>query len=245
MYLGIDITSIVYDRGVSRYTANLVRALAARNDVALSLYGSSLRQKAMLDAFVKDVQEHARYPQRVMAKIQSQPPIMHELFWNKLHVQPIRQLLPRVEVFHSWDWLQPPDQNLPLVSTIHDLAILKFPELVHPKILAMHQRSWQTLRTQHAQIIAVSRTTQKDIIELLEIPRERVHVIYEALPQETVTVTESLTDENVEAMKKHLELRRPYIFFVGTREPRKNLLRLIEAWRPLAKDVELLIAGEV
>ena len=45
-------------------------------------------------------------------------------------------------------------------------------------------------------------------------------------------------------LKNRLQLDRPYILFVGSREPRKNLKRLIKAWQPLAKDYQLLVAGE-
>lgn len=237
MNVGIDITSIIYGRGVSQYTANLVSALGARNDILLSLYGSSFRQRSHLEHFVANHKHN-------YAVVQGYPPAVQNLLWNTLHFNPIKKILPNIDVFHSWDWIQPPDKDLPLVSTIHDLAILRFPETAHPKILAAHKKSWHIFKERETEIIAVSQSTKKDIVEFLHIPPEKIHVIYEALPNETIAVAEALDEEKYEIIKNQLGLSRPYIFFVGTREPRKNLSRLIKAWQPLSNNFDLIIAGE-
>lgn len=240
--VGIDVTSILYGRGVSRYTANLVRALSQRSGVQLSVYGSSFRQRQELTKAARSLVKDAKNRAKVV--IQPYPPTIQELAWNTFGVNQIKKTFPKIEVFHSWDWLQPPDQDLPLVSTIHDLAILKYPETAHPKIRRMHEISWRKLKERNAEIIAISRATRKDVIELLDFPPEKVHVVYEALPTELTQVAERLSEDEYEVIKQQLHLDRPYVFFVGTREPRKNLVRLIKAWEPLAKEVDLIIAGE-
>ena len=237
MNIGIDITPIIYQRGVSRYTTNLVKTLATQSRYPVWLYGSSFRQRHTLEIFAR------QFEPKTKAIIQPYPPTLQEMMW-RVGFNAVKRALPKIDVFHSWDSLQPPDQNLPLVSTIHDLAILKFPETAHPKIVKMHQASWKILKERQAHVIAVSRSTRKDIIELLEFEPSRVHLIYEALPQEVITTAQSVTDDQYEYFLKKLKLTKPFLFFVGTREPRKNLLKLIEAWKPLAKDFELIIAGE-
>ncbi|MBD3279704.1 MAG: glycosyltransferase [Candidatus Pacebacteria bacterium] len=243
MQIGIDITSLIYQRGVSRYTANLVRALLAQPMVQLSLYGSSWRQHQQLQKRVQDLLPKRSQAHAVQLKLQSWPPTVLTWLWrfgfNKLKTQ-----LPNIEVFHSWDWLQPPDRDLPLVSTIHDLAILRFPKTAHPQVLKMHQRSWQILKERQAQIIAVSKATKKDIIELLGIPSWQISVIPEALPLEVRTTSELLDETDYQLIKSRLKLHQPYLLFVGTREPRKNLIKLIQAWQPLAQDYQLIIAGD-
>lgn len=240
--VGIDITATLYGRGVSRYTSNLVRGLLTHPDVKLNMYGSSLRQRSELYKIARELKKESA--SKANTVIRSYPPSLYQFLWNKIGYAGVKSVLPDIDVFHSWDWLQPPDKDLPLVSTIHDLAILKFPKTAHPKILNMHSESWKVLKERQAQIIAVSRATQRDIVELLEIPEERVTVIHEALPLEVMQVADSITDEQEEQLSQKLQLDRPYILFVGTREPRKNLKNLIEAWLPLQKEVDLLIAGE-
>ncbi|CAN5287306.1 glycosyltransferase family 1 protein [soil metagenome] len=245
MKVGIDITSIIYGRGVSRYTSNLVSQLALRKDVDLVLFGSSLRQVDVLQKFAKKINSERVFARNdIPSLFQKYPPSIMDILWNKLKTNKVRSLLPGITVFHSWDWLQPPDKNIALVSTIHDLAILKYPETVHPKILKQHQQSWKRLKENDAEIIAVSQSTKKDCVELLDIPAARVHVIYEALPKEVIQVAEDLSEDHFEKIKKNLKLDKPYLFFVGTREPRKNLIRLIEAWQEMTEDIELIIAGE-
>ncbi|NCN45134.1 MAG: hypothetical protein COU63_01010 [Candidatus Pacebacteria bacterium CG10_big_fil_rev_8_21_14_0_10_36_11] len=243
MKIGIDFTPTIYDRGVSRYTKNLIRSLMEQPGADLALYGSSFRQNEILKNKAQEILSMAKPVGEYVLKVQNYPPTLLSILW-KLGLNPIKKILPDIDVFHSWDWLQPPDKDLPLVSTIHDLAILKYPETAHPKILAAHQQSWKVLRERDAEIITVSQATKRDIIEFLGIPAYRITVIPEALPYEIRLINERLTEEQSEQIKQRLVLTRPYILFVGTREPRKNLKRLIEAWEGIKDEVDLLIAGE-
>lgn len=241
--VGIDITATIYGRGVSRYTSNLVRGLLWNKDVRAVLYGSSLRQRSELIQIAEQLKKETN--SKAETVIQAYPPSLYNFMWNKIGYPRIKSILPSIQVFHSWDWLQPPDRDLPLVSTIHDMALAKFPETAHPKIKHMHEQSWKILKERKAHIIAVSRATKNDIVQLLDIPEHMVHVVHEALPLEVKYIAESLTEEMEAESIARLKLDRPYILFVGTREPRKNLARLIEAWQPLQNEVDLVIAGEV
>jgi len=242
MNVGIDITSTIYNRGVSRYTMNLVRGLLKEPELTLTLYGSSLRKRQQLLDIASQLK--AETGAKAETVIQSYPPSLYNFLWNKLHFPKIRSSMPKIDLFHSWDWLQPPDRDLPLVSTIHDLAILKYPATAHPKIVAMHQQSWKVLKERKALIIAVSRATKRDVVELLDIPEVYVKVVHEALPIEVQRVSSSITDEQLTQISAKLKLDRPFILFVGNREPRKNLKNLIHAWLPLQADLDLIIAGE-
>lgn len=242
IHIGIDITSTIYNRGVSRYTANLVRGLLQHPDMKLTLYGSSLRQRQQLLDIAAKLKKDAHAKAETV--IQSYPPSLYNFLWNKLHFPGIKSSMPGIQLFHSWDWLQPPDRDLPLVSTIHDLAILKYPETAHPKILEMHRQSWKILKEKNAMIIAVSRATKKDIVEQLGIPEHLVKVVHEALPVEVQKISKQVSEHKLEQIKKRLGLDRPFILFVGTREPRKNIGNLIEAWQPLENDIDLVVAGE-
>ena len=243
MNLGIDITPIIYGRGVSKYTSNLVAVLLQENELNITLFGSSARKNLELQKIAQEMIKISDDRSKHNSVIQKFPPSALNLMW-KFGLNSLKKSMPDIDVFHSWDWLQPPDKNLPLVSTIHDLAILKFPETAHPKILKMHQQSWKILKAREAQIIAVSRATKRDIVNLLGIPPFRIEVIPEALPLEARLTSEELTENTVKQLTTKLQLTKPYLLFVGTREPRKNLLKLIEAWKPLSKEYQLIIAGE-
>ncbi len=235
MKVGFDLTPIIYQRGVGRYTQNLVKALQGKSEVKLAGFGYSLRKEAKLDQFIEEVG-------LTTSEIKGIPPSLMGWLW-RFGLQSVKRNLPNIELFHSWDWLQPPDKDLPLVSTIHDVALLKFDDLVPNKIKRHHQRSWRILKERNAEIIAVSRATKKDIINLLGIPAYKIHVVHEALPLEFKEASQNLTEEDVDWVKTKFELNQPYLLFVGTREPRKNLKRLVEAWQPFSDDYQLLVAG--
>ena len=244
MKVGLDVSSLIYRRGVSRYTGNLMLSLLDLDDIELLLYGNSWRAHQQLEKELKKKLKNV-LPDKYDLFIGRIPPQLLKKLWAwGLH--PIKRTMPQVEVFHSWDWLQPPDKNLPIVSTIHDLAMLKYPKTAHPQLLAAHQRSWDILKQRRARILTVTQASKNDIVSLLQIPAERVTVTYEALPREVKQASDKLAnnDELRVRLKKELGIDRPYLLFVGSREPRKNLERLIKAWAPLAKDFSLIVAGE-
>lgn len=244
MKIGFDISSLAYQRGVSRYTSNLLRALLEQPGNEYFCFASSGRQRKQIEKTLQTTLQNIPH-KKYQVKLQPWPPSVLAKMW-RIGLNPVKKVFPSLEVFHSWDWLQPPDKKLPLVSTIHDLAILKYPEVAHPKVLAMHQASWEILKAKKSEIITVSQASKLDILRYLEIPAERITVIHEALPQETLDSSQYLNQhpDLHQQLQRRLQLEQPYILFVGSREPRKNLLRLIEAWKPLAKDYQLIIAGE-
>ncbi|MDO5561555.1 MAG: glycosyltransferase family 1 protein [bacterium] len=247
MKVGLDLSPIIYHRGVSRYTSNLFAALAEIEDLELFAYASAGRGQAVLKNDLKKLgrtlpaTKQEQFWQNLC--LQKIPPKLNFWLWHYLKTNHIKKCLPQIEVFHSWDYLQPPDTNLPLVSTIHDLAILKNPQIAHPEILRHHQQSWQILKQRNAHIIAVSQATKKDVIELLGFPEDHVHLVYEALPQEQMVALEKLTPNYIQSVKDKFNLTKPFFLFVGTREPRKNLQRLIEAWQPLKEQTQLVLVG--
>ncbi|PIR59083.1 MAG: hypothetical protein COU69_01690 [Candidatus Pacebacteria bacterium CG10_big_fil_rev_8_21_14_0_10_56_10] len=237
--VGIDLSSLVYRRGVSRYTGNLARALDRQPGIKLHVFGSSLRQRRQLQLLVSEYLPNLPAERLALRRL---PPSVLRLSW-KLGYRRVRSIWPKLSVFHSWDWLQPPDTDLPLVSTVHDLAILKFPETAHPRVLKAHQESWRILKERRAQLTTVSRATKQDLIELLGFSEQRVHVTSSALPQESIDVTERLSEEQYQQLVRQWRLDQPFILFVGTLEPRKNVERLIQAWQPLRDDFQLILAG--
>jgi glycosyltransferase involved in cell wall biosynthesis len=76
-------------------------------------------------------------------------------------------------------------------------------------------------------VIAVSRHTAEDLTRRSRVPRERIHVVplAAALP---------MADGEVEETLGRLKVRAPYVLFAGTLDPRKNVVRLVRAYRRVA-----------
>ena len=223
MKVGIDISQIVFaGTGVATYTRNLVENIVKQDQKnEYVLFGSSLRQQKILNDFLPNI-NHKIFPI---------PPTVMETIWNRFHILPVENLIGKVNVFHSSDWTESPSKAKK-VTTVHDLIVYKFPKSSDPGIIAAQKRKLTWAKKEEAAFIAVSKATKKDIVEILGVPEEKITVIYEAA-----------RDIFKKSNKKNSD--KPYILAVGTREPRKNLDRLVKAYESLnLKDVDLVIAGK-
>ncbi len=134
------------------------------------------------------------------------------------------------------------------VITVHDLAIYKNPKWF-PTKLGRQFFSTKLLvpdsLERAAAIIAVSESTKRDLMEIFEIPEKKIRVITEGVEQ-----GQSLKTKSSEYLEDKFKIKEPYFLYLGTIEPRKNLVGLIKAFRSLissqssqAGRLELVIAG--
>lgn len=244
MRIGIDISQIVYEgTGVATYTRSLVEALLrVDRDNKYVLFGSSLRNRQPLNDFVKSLDAG-----NIKKKFSPLPPKVLEFLWNGIHVLPIEAFTGELDVFHSSDWLEPPTSRAKRITTIHDFAVFKYPETFAKRgghdIVENQKRKLHFVKHYSDLIIAVSETTKKDAMEILKIPEEKIKVIYEAADQ---IYYRREAQEIAEVRQKH-KIEGDYLLCVGTREPRKNLDRVVMAFAEIAaanKDLTLVIAGK-
>jgi len=124
-----------------------------------------------------------------------------------------------------------------LVVTVHDLAFDRYPELFPREWRLLYRAGVRAaLKRAHA-LLVPSRSTAADLIERGADPA-RVHVT-------PLAPSLSVRSKDPEAAVARLGVPEPYLLFVGTLEPRKNLVRLIRAYRQVAPDVAhaLVLAG--
>ena len=240
MKIAIDISQIVYGTGVSFYTRNLVKALARidkKNDYIL--FGSSLRLKNILQEFAAEVK---KINKNFNSKIISFPPTLAEILGNKFRFLPVEKLIGKIDVFHSSDWTQPPTKAAK-VTTIHDFGFMRHPNVSHPKIAAVMKRRLALVKNECDLIIAVSETTKKDAVKLLEIPTKKIRVVYEAAFEDFKRASK----KEVEQVKKKYKIKGKYLLCVATLEPRKNFKRIIKAFSRFESDnpeFSLVIVGK-
>lgn len=222
MRIGIDISQIVYQTGVSRYTAELVEnLLKIDTENQYVLFAGSLRQRAIIRSFV------AKLPRRVKLILTPFSPKIADLIFNRFNL-PIDRLIGNVDVFHASNWVIP-NLSCPIVTTIHDLTFIKYPEQHLPYSIAAHRRHLNRAKKRVAAIISVSKATKQDLIDQ-GLAADKIKVVYEAAGS---------------LFKSAAVKRRPFILSVGTIEPRKNIRRLIQAFQQLKlTNLELLIAGK-
>ncbi len=150
------------------------------------------------------------------------------------------------------DVLWVPLQTLPFafpravrtVVTIHDLAFLHFGE-TFPRALRMRLRFLTAHAVRRADaIIAVSHATKRDIVRFFpHVPAAKVSVVHHGYDPR---FAQPVADDVVRDVCARHGASAPYILFVGTLQPRKNIARLVAAFERIARDdaaVRLVIVG--
>jgi glycosyltransferase involved in cell wall biosynthesis len=132
------------------------------------------------------------------------------------------------DVFHACKFLNPPLRGK-LTATLHDLTCWILPETHSPANVAADRVFAERVLSRADGIIAVSEATRCDAIRLLKLPPEKIRVIYHGIAEPFFQVRK----EDAERVRSRLGLARPYILFVGTIEPRKNIDALLNAYEAL------------
>jgi len=130
----------------------------------------------------------------------------------------------------------------PMVLTIHDLSVWLYPR-THSLRNVVWARTLVPISTRRSRrIIADSNNTKLDIVRLIKAPASKVSVIHLGATDECNPEPQPEDEEAIQ----HYGIIKPYILFVGTLEPRKNLNTLIKSFDKVAKarpDVHLVLAG--
>jgi glycosyltransferase involved in cell wall biosynthesis len=151
-----------------------------------------------------------------------------------------------LDLLHGLAYANPLATACPTVVTVHDLSFIRYPE-TFPAYNRIYLK-WitQASTRRAAAVIAVSESTRRDVIALCNVPAGRVKVIPNGVTDDFCPAA----PEEVTAFRARRGLPAHFILFVGTLEPRKNLVRLIDAygdWRAAQRATvappKLVIAG--
>ncbi|RME31003.1 MAG: glycosyltransferase family 1 protein, partial [Thermoflexia bacterium] len=136
-------------------------------------------------------------------------------------------LLRRVgaDLVHGPVYVVPLATSLPAVVTVHDLSFLRFPHFFRPAN-RLYLSLFTRLSVRRARrVLAVSFHTAKETERLLGIRGAKLRVVYHGVDP----VFRPLPPEEVAAFRIRQELPEQFVLYVGTLEPRKNLVRLVQA----------------
>jgi glycosyltransferase involved in cell wall biosynthesis len=232
MLIGINGLLLTGERGyrqtgVSRYIAELVAALpAALPDDDLLLYA---RRGEQIPPGVRLVPAPGR----------TVDPLAR-IVWETVAL-PVLTRRGRLDLFHGTVNTLPPFLPCPAIVTVHDLALLRWPEQVPRRRHAFLSRAIPRAVRQARWVIAVSEATKQDVVRTFGIPPERVLVT----PLGVDARFRPAEPGRLAAFRERHGLSDPYLLWVGTLEPRKNLPRLLEAFAQLGSEIphRLVLVG--
>ncbi len=217
---------------MARYTRSLVASLAdidARNSYSL-FYAA----RGLPPSTPEATQAEALFRYHTNFRAVPVPMSVRQMFgvWQRLRVPlPVDLFTGRCNVVHSPDFVSPPHLTGADVITVHDLSFLVVPECAEPKLAAFLGKTVPAAVRRADRIIAVSQQTRNDLIRLLSVPPDKVTVAYNGVDARFRPMQPDSAD--LEALRRKLGLPERFILHVGTHEPRKNLVRLIEAYGQL------------
>lgn len=236
MKVGIDYTP-AYEQGggIGRYVRELIAALALEDqetDYHLFVAGAQARELPSPPA--KNFSwKPTRLSPRWLARI-----------WHRAHLPlPIEQFAGRVDLFHATDFVLPPTlRKTRTLLTVHDLSFVRVPETASPRLKAYLDRVVPRSVARADHVLVDSQATKDDLVGLYNTPPEKITVLLSGVDARFHRV-----EHGHDALRRKYNLPdRPFIFTIGTIQPRKNYVRLITALSHLREqgfDLSLVIAG--
>ncbi|KKR94232.1 MAG: Glycosyl transferase group 1 [Candidatus Roizmanbacteria bacterium GW2011_GWA1_41_13] len=138
---------------------------------------------------------------------------------------------PKPDVFFSPVHYAPRFITIPLVLGIMDLSFLFFPDMFRSRDL-FKLKQWTMYSVKKAKrIIAISQSTKNDILKKYYISPDKVTVIYPGITNYEITKLNTTYSK----IAQKFGIVGDYILYVGTLQPRKNIVRLIEAFELVSK----------
>ncbi len=231
MRIGVDLSVIQSTKsGVDWYTYNVLNEMAGLLEPHEQLYLFSNRDNGFEQDMagrpgVVIIRSHFRY----------QEP------WRQF-LLPLLLRKHQIDVCFFTNFVVAVTAPCPMVLTIHDLSFKLFPR-THSLRNVIWTRSLVPVSVRRsARIIAVSNNTKLDLIRLMNVSNRKVEVIHEGVSGE---FTPNPGPDDKQALDRY-GIVKPYLLFVGTLEPRKNINLLIKGFDKITNDfpdVHLVLVG--
>jgi glycosyltransferase involved in cell wall biosynthesis len=130
-----------------------------------------------------------------------------------------------LDLTHSPTPLLLPTQGKKIV-TVYDLFFLDFPELGNREARRHFARRMEESLHQADGVVTISQFTKDQVLQRFALDESKVHAVHLGLNHNRWT---SVTEDDIAAVRRSYHLPSSFVLFVGAFEPRKNLVRLLEA----------------
>lgn len=233
MRIGIEVSPLTRTRtGVGNYTYFLLKHLLSENtDNQFHAFSSGWAEICLEGLENLTHHRHVPAPTRALYAC-----------WSLFGLPKVDTLLGGLDLYHATNYFLPPVAAAKRVVTFYDLTFLKHPEWCSPKIVGPFVNNVRRFAREADAILVCSEATKRDVVELLGVALEKVTVAYGAVDEGFTRMPREAAEERV-AQKPGLTL--PYLLFVSTLEPRKNIEGLLRAFALIHREIPhtLVLAG--
>lgn len=223
--IGIDVSVLANENktGIGVYCFNLIDNLLLLNKTDKFI----LFAITPLDSSNEDINYFKKYSNVEIKIIRLPVQIFRRMFllWQKINWPPIEYFIGKVDIFHSFNWLIPPQKSGKKIATFYDLSPILFPQWHLLQTTQIDKKRFERMSKMADLIITISQNSKKDFVE--KYGERGIEVIY---PGTSMGDRGNMGD--IESPSTSLRVNK-YILFVGTMEPRKNLDGLIKAYADL------------
>ncbi|MCC7077619.1 MAG: glycosyltransferase family 4 protein [Acidimicrobiia bacterium] len=230
MRVAFDATPLLGNpTGIGWFTLELLRAVARRHEVDPLAFAMTWRGRKALDAAI---------PAGVRGVRRPMPARLVRALWGRTDIPRIEPWTGRVDVVHGTNFVVPPTAGSSVV-TVHDLTAWRFPELTDQPTRALPKLVARAVR-RGAWVHTPSQFVADEVRERISVEPDRVVAIHSGIPE--------VPDSRAGAGRELAGLAPGdrYMLALGTIEPRKNHVALVEAFDRLAPahpDVHLVVVG--
>jgi len=237
MLIAIDASRAVNEKaGIGRYSKEIIENLLKidkKNKYVL--FFSYFRASEEKEKYIKSLK--AAYPRRVKIKFLKIPGSLKEETW-RWKINWLEKFLNQPDVFFAPSFFEINyGLKTPQVVTIHDLTTFLYPLHRGTEVSTRLSKRAKEAAQMATKIITLSRSAAFDAEKFLEVPYSKIEVIYPGLSD--LTKPSKNLPEGLEP--------KSYLLYVGTIEPRKNLVGLLRSYEMLSEKLQkkypLVIVG--
>lgn len=234
MKVALELQPCYWDRtGVGTYTYELAKRMKDKENVEfcgnIFNFCGKRNNEELLAGITMPVRENKLLHYGIYRRVWRYLPIPHECMFPG-----------KVDLSVFFNFIVPPNICGKVITTVHDLTYLRYPETMKKSNYKHLTRGMDYSVKRSNKIVTVSNFSKQEIQKYLGVPEDKISVVYNA------PSLANRSSEFEEICKKY-RIRSPYILFVGTIEPRKNVARLLQAFELLKGEYriphQLVLAG--
>jgi glycosyltransferase involved in cell wall biosynthesis len=232
--------------GIGWYTYRLIFELAQMNiegDVCafdvLNRHNSKEQLESLFQDLIRPSNIDCRINQYTLNGLYSR------LDWLYSHVSFETLFRTKVDIHHAHNFFLPYKLHTPSVVTIYDMVYKLYPETMDQDNLDLLNKIMPRSVRDSTKILTISENSKREISEILNIDPNKISIAYPGFdPNIFKVIAPEYTQHHLDSLK----IKKPFILYLGTLEPRKNIERIIDAYASLTsyhKTFDLVLAGSI